>query len=251
MQQQLIDYLVEDLSKKAQVVALYLKGSLAGGYHDAYSDVDFYCVVKEGHEKEMIAYREPLLAGFHETIYASEVNFGDPQKINIYKGDLHLDFYVTSQIPTSGVSAIFTLYDPNHVLSSYKKLPREDDPSILVTHFNESIYTFHEYYIAIKREDWLWASRLESHILASLGIILDATCKLDRPVLHLKGVHARLSKDMKELICRLLSTDLINNTQLRYDLLIELFDRVLINHKYLYSNIKLSYYEYVKKHHKF
>lgn len=196
-QAELIDYLVSSLKNNEAVRALYLKGSLSDDSDDDYSDVDFYCIVKASAYETFMATRTDLLEAYSQVLYQSHVNFKYPQVVAIYDNDLHLDFYVTSDVEKQGYK-MKLLYDPEGLYKDYKTLKRQDNPKTLIKHINNIIYSYHELYIAIKRDDLLWTSRLISHILADMSLLLDQMYPSDRPVLHMKGVYKKLPQTIKD-----------------------------------------------------
>ncbi len=203
-QNDLIQYLVTNFTGLSCVKSLYIKGSIATENSDEYSDVDFYCQVDEKDVTSIFNARDEILEAYKPILYKANVNFSDPQVIVIYDNDLHLDFYITTEEPIEGNSRVKVLYDPNRLLSNYKFNQRVDNIDDIADRFSDVIYTFHELYIAYKRNDYSWALRLESHIIADLSIVLDSIYDKKRPVLHMKGVFNKIPSDLKVEITEVL-----------------------------------------------
>jgi len=242
-QNELIDYLLDKLIDKDGVRALYLKGSLANESDDEYSDVDFYCLVKEEVYDQFLRDRDDLLKDFKSILYHAHVNFNYPQVVAIYDNDLHLDFYITKDLPDQGFS-MKVLYDPNNLLKYYKTLNRQDDKKDISSRLKTIIYTYHELYIAFKRNDKLWTTRLISHILADMSLIFDQLYPSDRPVLHMKGVYLKLPQVLKDKLNQVFEYLNPDNTLLCMRLLIDLTED-LINHQT--EVIDTSYLKMMKK----
>ena len=247
-QSELIEYLVAQLTAMTGVKALYLKGSVANETDDAFSDVDFYCLTDEASYEMLMGQREVLLEAYRPIIYKSHVNFGTPQIIVIFDHDLHLDFYVTKNVPVEGVGQIKVLYDPENLLSNYKSTKRVDDPVEIKDYLDDAIYTLHELNIAIQRNDDLWAIRLETHILAYLSLVLSHMYEPDRPVLHMKGVYHHIPEALQQDISEILANMSPDHIKDNMKLLIDLIDKIITsqNQKML-SSLNLAYLEYMKR----
>lgn len=198
-QKEFIDYFTNRMIDYG-VEAIYLKGSLAREIDDDYSDIDIYCIVTDEKYQQLLNDRSQLLHEFRTVKYESYVNFGHPQVIVIYDNNLHVDFYIATEVKMTGTEMIKSIYDPKEILKNYRKLQREDSTSEIIKHFSEAIYTFHELYIAIKRNDLLWSSRLASHILTDLSLVMNTMYDPEKPVLHMKGVYHYLPLEVKDMV---------------------------------------------------
>lgn len=247
-QSELIEYLVAQLTPINGVKALYLKGSVANGTDDEFSDVDFYCLTDEASYETIMGQREAVLEAFRPIIFKSHVNFGTPQIIVIYEHDLHLDFYVTKDVPLEGSGQIKVLYDPESILVDYKSIKRVDDPQEIKDYLDDAIYTLHELNIAIQRNDDLWAIRLETHILAYLSLVLSHMYEPDRPVLHMKGVYHHLPEALQQDISEILANMSSDHIKDNLKLLIELIDKIVTSQRQeMVSSLNLAYLEYMKR----
>lgn len=246
-QSELIEYLVAQLTTMNGVKALYLKGSVANGTDDAFSDVDFYCLTDGASYEMIMRQRESLLEAFRPIIYKSHVNFGTPQIIVIYDHDLHLDFYVTKDVTKEGTGQIKLLYDPESLLVDYKSIKRVDDPQEIKDYLDDAIYTLHELNIAIQRSDYLWAIRLETHILAYLSLVLSHMYEPDRPVLHMKGVYHHLPEALQQDISEILANVSSDHIKDNMKLLIKLIDKIITNQSGdIVAGLNLAYLEHKK-----
>lgn len=196
-QKELIEFLVDRLKIISGVKALYLKGSIARNQCDDFSDVDFYCLVSEEIYNELLEKREEILGEYKHILYKSEVNFGIEQIIIIFDDNIHLDFYLTTEAPASGLDEIKPLYDPKQLLSNYCRNKNEIESKELIRYLNEAIYTLQEIDVAYHRKDNLWLMRLMSHMLADISLVLCHAYDSEKPVLHMKGLYRKLPLEIK------------------------------------------------------
>jgi predicted nucleotidyltransferase len=94
LQQNIIRKLTTLLKKENIVAALFLKGSIARGTADRYSDIDYYCLIHKNSMQEIMDKRKKIVTSIGKIIYLEEVNFGNPQLIVIYDNEVHLDLYL-------------------------------------------------------------------------------------------------------------------------------------------------------------
>lgn len=247
-QETLIEHLKDELRTYPGVRAMYLKGSLANDAGDNYSDVDFYCLVDEKHYEGLLKDRIKILSSFKPIVYESYVNFGYPQIIVIYDNNLHLDFYVTKDIPENSTSHIKTIFDPEKLLHSYQTIKRDDGDS-MVHRLSEIIYTFHELDIAIKRSDDIWSMRLMSHMICDLGLVFSSMYCSENPVVHLKGVYAYLPNHYQEMMDDILVAMTPKDISICIIKFIELYDQVIDSlDDEKKAQIDFRYYDYIKAH---
>jgi predicted nucleotidyltransferase len=248
-QDHLIKFLVDNLKDRPGIKALYLKGSLASGTGDVYSDVDFYCLVAPSYYEELLSIRESFLVSYMPIIYMSHVNFLHPQIVAIYDNNLHLDFYTTQDFDEVGKDDIKILYDETNQLHHYKKQSRRDTPDVIIDHMSDVIYTFHELDIAIKREDHLWAMRLTSHILADISLVLCTIYDRHKPVLHMKGVYHLIPDQIRVMIDSIINNMTIENRNTCINHIINLVDEVcLLLDDDMLDKLDRTYLDYIKKH---
>lgn len=157
-----------------EVAAVFLKGSMAKGEEDEYSDVDIYCVVADQDLASFLGKRLSILQSYGEILYHSEADFVGPQVVVVYANGLHVDLYTVTpeSIPKSGTSR--PLYDPQGLLAL--QASREQDHSLtwgdICRHFGEFSFSLLEFHAAWCRRDLLWSMRLASHLAGDLGVVL-------------------------------------------------------------------------------
>lgn len=169
-----IKAVLEAVAENPEVRAVFLKGSLASGSGDQYSDVDLYCLVDECELPLFLPKRIELLQSFRPLVYTSEANFVGPQIVAVFDNGLHFDLYTVtlSQFPLVGKFKI--LYDPEGLLEPlvHKTTDHGTTISSVTTNFSEFSFTLLEFLAAWRRQDLVWSYRLASHLVGDLGMVL-------------------------------------------------------------------------------
>jgi predicted nucleotidyltransferase len=188
----ILPLIVED----SAVRAVFLKGSIARDEIDEFSDVDFYCMVKDNEIDSFLAKRIGYMEKYRALIFWQEVNFVGPQIVGVFDDGLHFDLYTVTYDSLKRTDEIKILYDPEELLSQYvsKKLTINDDD--LLEYFDEISFTLLEFEAAYRRNDLAWASRLGSHIIGYLSIILRRIYDPDSAQLGLKRLNKKLDNNM-------------------------------------------------------
>lgn len=204
-QQRVIDYLVEQLKDFDNNIVLYLKGSIARQEDDEFSDVDFYCYVPDDRYEEMLEFRDKIIQMYQPVLYKEYVDFGLNQVIVIFNDNVHLDFYVTSELPINGTDDILILYDKYNICKNYNRETRVDSTEEIVKYLNDAIYTLVEIDAAYNRNDKLWLTRLISQVTSYVSLVLCHVYNPYKPVLHMKGIYIDLPMEMKMIVDSVLS----------------------------------------------
>ena len=199
------------MKTKQFISSAFLKGSIANGKSDEYSDIDLYCVTEKKTIGELKSFRNHIINNFRDILYTENVNFGLDQIIVIFDNDLHLDFYITDSPPTEGYAPIFILYDKKGELQKYILKHPKNNIDGAIQYYNESVYTLHELLIALKRNDQLWSMRLISHMIAYLSLVLCYKYNSGNGILHMKNLYYTLPKKEKEQIDEILKFAIPSN----------------------------------------
>lgn len=194
-----IDAVLEIVKDYPQVKAAFVKGSLAKGNGDEYSDVDFYCLVEDSKLPEFLPKRIEILQEYRPIIYWSEANFVGPQIVAVYDNGLHFDLYTVTLETFPMVGEFKTLYDPNNLLKQFSdQLNHSITEETLVKNFNSFSFTLLEFHAALCRQDLSWAARLASHLTGNLGIVLRHRYDAKNAQLGLKRLENSLPVNVKE-----------------------------------------------------
>lgn len=174
MQWEAIEVLVEAAKQCPEVKAVFLKGSLAQGTADEYSDVDFYCLVDAMQVEQFLRKRLELLEKYRPLIFHNETNFVGPQIVAVFDNGLHFDLYTVTPDAFPRVGHFRALYDPDHLLQPFAaemtdhSLPWEQVERC----FDSFSFGMLEFHAAWRRGDVTWSARLASHLAGELCLAL-------------------------------------------------------------------------------
>lgn len=195
-QETAIQQLLYALKEDKEVRAVFLKGSIARGEQDEFSDVDLYCVVDRDKFTEFLPRRISYMESYMPLIYWSEANFVGPQIVGVYQDGLHLDLFTVSADAIPMKDAIEVLYDPEGLLQSYKGVTHRISEEELVRIVDGFTFSLLEFECAYKRGDLLWASRLGSHLTGDMSIIIRYIVNPDKAQLGFKRLYQELDDDL-------------------------------------------------------
>ena len=173
MQLEAVETILKAVKECPEVKAAFLKGSLAKGTDDEYSDVDLYCLVDSAYLGQFLEKRLEILETYRPVIYHSESNFVGPQLVAVFDNGLHIDLYTVTldSFPPAGQFRV--LYDPDCLLDRFRagitdhSMPWEQ----VVRCFHSFSFSMLEFYVAWGRGDQVWSARLASHLAGDLGIV--------------------------------------------------------------------------------
>lgn len=191
-----ISVISEAVKNDSAVRAIFLKGSIARNDLDDYSDVDFYCIVKDEDMELFLKRRLNYLKQYRNLIYWSEVNFVGPQIVAVFDNGLHFDFYTVTLDTLPKTDEIKIIYDPNGLLSDYKAESLTISEDYFINMFDEFTFTLLEFEAAYCRGDLIWASRLGSHLSGDLSIILRYLYDKDNAKLGFKRLYKSLDSHL-------------------------------------------------------
>ncbi len=174
VQWEAVEVILEAAKQCPEVQAAFLKGSLAQGTADEYSDVDFCCLVDAIQLEQFLKKRLLILEKYRPLIYHSESNFVGPQIVAVFDNGLHFDLYTVTLDTFPKVGQFQALYDPHHLLDEF--VVKTIDHSLAWEQvercFNSFSFTMLEFHAAWCRGDITWSIRLASHLAGDLGVVL-------------------------------------------------------------------------------
>lgn len=191
-----IDKILEIMKKDKAVRALFIKGSIARGQLDEYSDVDFYCIVKDDELEDFLKRRLSCLKQYKPLIYWSEANFVGPQIVAVFNNGLHFDLYTVTLDTLQNSGEIKVLYDPEKLLKDYKPEHLTISDKNVIKLINEFTFTMLEFEAAYCRNDLLWASRLASHLSGELSVVLRYLFDKKNAKLGFKRLYKKLDESL-------------------------------------------------------
>lgn len=163
-QSQAITKVSQAIIKENLIDAIFLKGSIARGEDDEYSDVDLYCIVSSNNYDTFLNRRLSYLQSYKPILHTQNVDFVGPQIICIYEDGLHFDLYTITFDKINHYDQIKVLYDPNNILEEYKTQYLQLQPEEVGDLINEFSFTLIEYYQAYHRKDEIFALRLAHYL---------------------------------------------------------------------------------------
>lgn len=191
-----VNTVLSHIIKDSSVRAVFLKGSIARGEMDEFSDVDFYCLVKENELDSFLNRRIEYMEKYRPLIFTENANFVGPQIVGVYDNGLHFDLYTVTYDTLHHTDEIKVLFDPENLLSDYSPQNFALTEEGILGYFNEISFTMLEFEAAYCRNDLLWASRLGSHISGYIAIILRSIYDKENTKLGFKRLHKKLDANL-------------------------------------------------------
>lgn len=197
-QEEAVKKVYAKIMKDKLVRAVFLKGSIARGECDEYSDIDFYCMVEEDKKVEFLSKRIEYLEAYKPIIYCTNENFVGPQIVAVFEDGLHFDLYTVTRESLHYTDEVKVLYDPEGLLKNYKNEKFLLSDEEIAKYFDEATFMLLEFEAAYMRNDLVWASRLGSHISGYLSVILRYVYDKDNAQLGLKRLYKKMDDSMYE-----------------------------------------------------
>lgn len=247
IQQEAIDCITKLILETKHVKYIFLKGSIARGEQDQYSDVDYYCIVDEEYYSEFLEKRIQFMEGYRKLIYYSESNFVGPQIVGVFDNGLHFDLYTLVDVPKYGTDAIKVIYDKDGQLNDYLRIKNEPDEEQIATHFHEFTFSLLEFEAAYCRGDLIWSARLGSHLLGDLSLILSYLYDSDKPFIGMKRLSKKLPIEIYEKVIEannlLTPRDILEGILCLIGLADTIYEKLNDKHK---SKININFFRFMK-----
>lgn len=193
-----INAVLERVREHPAVRAAFLKGSLARGEGDEWSDIDFYCLVYDERMPQFLEDRLNILQAYRPLLFWSHANFVGPQVVAVYDDGLHFDLYTVTEATLKNTDAIKVLYDPEGILRSYRVLELALTPVQAGMAFNSFSFSLLEFEAAFRRNDFLWASRLASHLTSFLAQLFRYLYQREQSQLGFKNLSFVMPVEVRE-----------------------------------------------------
>jgi len=179
----------EEILKSGLAEAVFLKGSIARGEDDDFSDVDMYAVVTSENFDTFLAKRIQYLEKYKRLIYWCEENFVAPQIVGVFEDALHFDLYTVKPNSIPQTDDIKIIFDKSGVLDSYKKSPLGVSSDYITKEIDEFAFILLEFDAAYARKDYIWAITLFHIQLSKTSLITRFIFDSDNAQLRLKRIH--------------------------------------------------------------
>lgn len=152
--------------------AALLKGSIARGDADEFSDIDLYLVVSPQNRGAVLERREKYLAAYGDVVFIEDVDFGLPQKVAIFSDALHVDLYVAEPQEIGSLDPIVAVYDPAGRFGSASPTRADVTDEELCRHFSSVLYCLVEASSAYGRRNNAWTAKIMSDAAGELSVLV-------------------------------------------------------------------------------
>lgn len=152
--------------------AVLLKGSIARGDADEFSDIDLYLVVSSQNRDAVLARREKYLSAYGGVVFIEDVDFGLPQKVAIFSDALHVDLYVAEPQQVGSLDPVVAVYDPASLFADVASTRADVTDEELCRHFSSVIYCLVEASSAYGRRNDAWATKIMSDAVGELSVLV-------------------------------------------------------------------------------
>jgi len=191
----------DEILKDGLVDALFLKGSIARGEDDEYSDVDMYAVVTLENFDAFLNKRVQYLETYKPLVFWCEEDFVGPQIVGVYENALHFDLYTVKPDSIPQTDNIKVIYDKYGLLDSYKNAPLNVSSNYIIKEVSEFAFTLLEFEAAYARKDYIWAITLFHFQLSRVSFFTRFVHDSDNARLGLKRINKAIPDEIyKEYI---------------------------------------------------
>ena len=152
--------------------AVLLKGSIARGDADEFSDIDLYLVVSPQNRDAVLERREKYLSAYGDVVFVEDVDFGLPQKVVIFSDALHVDLYVAEPKQVGSLDPVVAAYDPASLFADVTPTRAGVTDEALSRHFSSVLYCLVEASSAYGRGNDAWASKIMSDAVGELSVLV-------------------------------------------------------------------------------
>ncbi len=196
-----VERVTASFKKDRSVRSIFLKGSMGRNEHDEYSDIDLYCLVEEGEEKEFLGRRLDHLKAYKEMIFYDDIFIIAPQIIAIYEDWLHIDLFTVTEKTIQEKDFFTVLYDPENLMKKYEAAQHL---TITKDGFKDSVldaaWFLFQYKKAAERGNHTWAPEMLRHSMRNVTTILLSRYAKNRALLGLKTIHRDLPQGKQDKI---------------------------------------------------
>ncbi|QTD40492.1 nucleotidyltransferase domain-containing protein [Sporosarcina sp. Te-1] len=191
-----VQAICESLKKDPHVEAVFLKGSMGRGEHDEHSDIDMYCMVKQGEEAGFLDRRLDHLRVYQEVIFTDDIYIVAPQLIAVFDNLLHIDLFTVTRESFPGHDHFTVLYDPHAIMKEFvdtqglaltKEEYRDDVMDIA--------WFLFQYRKSAARGNDIWSVRMLTNVVHHLARALLHRYAPERAQLGLKTVSESLPEE--------------------------------------------------------
>ncbi|MDN4606154.1 nucleotidyltransferase domain-containing protein [Sporosarcina highlanderae] len=192
-----VEKIVDSLKKDSLVQAVFLKGSMGRGEHDAHSDIDLYCLVNEENKKAFLANRVKHLLAYRDIILMDDIFIVAPQIIAVFDDLLHIDFFTVTKETFVGGDYFKVLYDPQSVMDEFKGT---QGLTLSDQEYRDDVldvgWFLYQYRQSAARGNEIWSVKMLTNVVHHLGRALLYRYAPERAKLGLKTIERSLPADV-------------------------------------------------------
>lgn len=200
-QEEAVEVISKSLMEDEHVLAIFLKGSMGRGEHDAYSDIDLYVLVEESHMNSFLETRLNHLRAYRSILFFEDYFIIAPQIIAVFDNLLHIDLFTVTEKTFKEKDYFNVIYDPY-----YKLKPFEASQNLRLTddEFDDSAYDtawfLFQYNKARLRGNDFWAVDMLRHVYVNVAKVLLHRYQPSRGQLGLKAIKDQLPSVVTEKV---------------------------------------------------
>ncbi|MGN7385776.1 nucleotidyltransferase domain-containing protein [Sporosarcina sp. SAFN-015] len=188
-----VEKIAASLKGDPLVQAIFLKGSMGRGEHDAHSDVDLYCLVKKKDQKGFLAGRMEHLRAYRDIILVDDIFIVAPQIIAVFDDLLHIDLFTVTKESFVGGDHFKVLYDPHRLLDEFMET---QGLALSENEYRDDVmdvgwFLFQHSKTAARGND-IWAVKMLTNVVHHLGRVLLYRYAPERAKLGLKTIERSL-----------------------------------------------------------
>ena len=180
--------------------AVLLKGSIARGDADEFSDIDLYLVVSPQNRDAVLERREHYLAAYGNVVFIEDVDFGLPQKVAIFSDALHVDLYVAEPEQVGSLDPVVAAYDPAGLFADVTPTRADVTDEELCRHFSSVLYCLVEASSAYGRRNDAWATKIMSDAVGELSVLVRSLYDRRYAFLGLKKINEVIPAEDYQLL---------------------------------------------------
>jgi len=192
-QEEAVKAISQSLMRDELVKAIFLKGSMARGEYDEYSDVDLYCLVDEEDEALFLTKRLKHLESYRKILFYEDFFIIAPQIITVFDNLLHVDLFTVTEKSFKEKDYFRILYDPEGRLTKFQST---QNLLLSLEEFSDCAYDvawfLFQYNNASQRGNDLWAVEMLQHVMVNLSKVLLHRYKPEKAQLGLKSLESQL-----------------------------------------------------------
>ncbi len=194
-----VEKIVASLKEDPHVQAIFLKGSMGRGEHDAHSDVDLYCLVNEEDKKEFLESRVEHLQAYRDIILMDDIFIVAPQIIAVFDDLLHIDLFTVTKETFVGGDHFKVLYDPKRLMDEFMKM---QGLALTEAEYRDDVmdvgWFLFQYSKSAARGNDIWAVKMLTNVVHDLGRVLLYRYAPERAKLGLKTIERSLPDSVVE-----------------------------------------------------